>query len=380
MASIFKRWVVRDGKRIKTKKYFIKYKDESGRYVVVAGSESKEISRKKANLLEHDVECIKRGLVDPFADPKKESLTAHLEAFTSHLEADENTPEYIKRTTKRIESVFADCGFKTIDDLVRYDADAKVADALKARRKVGLSCASSNHYLTAIKNFLNWAAQSKRMPQSPILLIEKVPTTTDDAKKRRALTAEEFDKLIEKTRKGEITHKLTGEQRAWLYMIAAYSGLRASELHALTPDSFHLDADPPFIELGAADTKNRQLTQQPIRQDFADMLKSWLKGQEGRLFSRLACERSAEMLRVDLKSAKIQEETKEGVVDFHALRVTYITNLARSGIHPKTAQILARHSDIQLTMKVYTKLGKNEVADALKALPPAHHLAHHEKG
>jgi hypothetical protein len=41
------------------------------------------------------------------------------------------------------------------------------------------------------------------------------------------------------------------------------------------------------------------------------------------------------MLRVDLKAAKIPENTEEGVVDFHALRVTYITNLARSGIRPK---------------------------------------------
>ena len=380
MASIFKRWIVRDGKRIKTKKYFIKYKDATGRWIVVAGSESKEISRKKANLLEHDAECIKRGLVDPFADPKKESLQNHLTAFSNHLESDENTPEYVKRTKKRITDIFADCGFKTIDDLIRYDARGKVADALKARRKVGLSCASSNHYLTAIKNFLNWAAKDSRMPQSPILLIEKISTTTDDAKKRRALTQEEFAKLIEKTRKGEITHQLTGEQRAWLYMIAAYSGLRAGELYSLTQDSFHLDLDQPFIELRAEDTKNGQPTQQPIRRDFADMLKGWLEGQEGHLFTRLACKRSAEMLRVDLKSAKIPEETAEGVVDFHALRVTYITNLARSGIHPKTAQILARHSDIQLTMKVYTKLGRNEVADALKAMPAAHHLAHHEKG
>jgi integrase len=67
-------------------------------------------------------------------------------------------------------------------------------------------------------------------------------------------------------------------------------------------------------------------------------------------------------------------------VDFHALRGTYMINLARSGIHPKTAQILARHSDTQLAMKVYTKLGRNEVADALKAMPAAHHRAHHEKG
>ena len=123
------------------------------------------------------------------------------------------------------------------------------------------------------------------MPQSPILLIEKIPTTTDDAKKRRALTQDEFAKLIEKTRKGEDTHQLTGEQRAWLYMIAAYSGLRASELYTLPPIASTWTLTRRLSKLRAADTKNRQPTQQPIRRDFADMLKGWLDGQEGVFFA-----------------------------------------------------------------------------------------------
>ena len=45
------------------------------------------------------------------------------------------------------------------------------------------------------------------------------------------------------------------------------------------------------------------------------------------------------------------------VVDFHALRATYITMLVRSGASVKEAQELARHSDPKLTMNVYTKLG-----------------------
>ena len=85
------------------------------------------------------------------------------------------------------------------------------------------------------------------------------------------------------------------------------------------------------------------------------------------------------MLRVDLKAAKISEETEEGVADFHVLSVTYNTTLARSGIYPKTAQTLARHSDIQLTVKEYRKLGRNEIADALNAMPAAHRIAHHNK-
>jgi hypothetical protein len=38
------------------------------------------------------------------------------------------------------------------------------------------------------------------------------------------------------------------------------------------------------------------------------------------------------------------------VADFHALRHTYISNLASAGVHPKIAQALARHSTITLTM------------------------------
>jgi integrase len=58
------------------------------------------------------------------------------------------------------------------------------------------------------------------------------------------------------------------------------------------------------------------------------------------------------------------------VVDFHALRKTFITNLTRSGVAPKTAQLLARHSDINLTMNVYTMLGVEDQVSAIEALPP----------
>jgi hypothetical protein len=43
--------------------------------------------------------------------------------------------------------------------------------------------------------------------------------------------------------------------------------------------------------------------------------------------------------------------------------------LARAGVHPKTAQQLARHSDINLTMGVYTKLDLRELAEAVELLP-----------
>ena len=55
--------------------------------------------------------------------------------------------------------------------------------------------------------------------------------------------------------------------------------------------------------------------------------------------------------------------------DFHATRHTFISNLTRVGTMPKMAQILARHSDINLTMGAYTHVALFDQAAAISALP-----------
>ncbi len=99
----------------------------------------------------------------------------------------------------------------------------------------------------------------------------------------------------------------------------------------------------------------------------------------------------ADMLRADLAAARAEwiqdaqqaqelarreqsdflaETDREGhVVDFHGLRHTFITNLATSGVHPKVAQELARHSHIGLTKDRYTHAAWESMADALDRLP-----------
>jgi integrase len=79
---------------------------------------------------------------------------------------------------------------------------------------------------------------------------------------------------------------------------------------------------------------------------------------------------AAEMLRLDLEAACIPYRDQEGrVADFHALRHSYITLLSRSGVSPKMAQELARHSDIRLTRNVYTHAGLFDLAGAVDSLP-----------
>jgi hypothetical protein len=79
------------------------------------------------------------------------------------------------------------------------------------------------------------------------------------------------------------------------------------------------------------------------------------------------------MLKADLAAAGIPYEV-EGphgplFADFHALRHSFITMMERAGISPKTAQELARHSDIRLTMQRYTHKTLHDLAAAVETLP-----------
>ncbi len=51
-----------------------------------------------------------------------------------------------------------------------------------------------------------------------------------------------------------------------------------------------------------------------------------------------------------------------------AMRHTFITNLCRANVSPKTAQALARHGDIRLTMNTYSHVGQQEQAAAIGML------------
>ena len=54
-----------------------------------------------------------------------------------------------------------------------------------------------------------------------------------------------------------------------LYLTAAYTGLRASELASLTPASFDLQSDPPMVVVEAGDSKHRQRDELPLHPELA---------------------------------------------------------------------------------------------------------------
>ena len=113
----------------------------------------------------------------------------------------------------------------------------------------------------------------------------------------------------------------------------------------------------------------------PLRRDFAQLISEWIQRRppldENSPLFPIRGKRTAEMLRRDLEREGIPYQDDSGrVVDFHALRKTFITNLSRSGVSPKLAQVRARHSDINLTMNAYTSIELDEQSRAVECLPP----------
>jgi integrase len=76
------------------------------------------------------------------------------------------------------------------------------------------------------------------------------------------------------------------------------------------------------------------------------------------------------MIKRDLARAGIDYVDDHGrYADFHALRHTFISSLAKAGVHPLKAKELARHSTITLTMDVYSHVETDELRDALGSVP-----------
>ena len=57
------------------------------------------------------------------------------------------------------------------------------------------------------------------------------------------------------------------------------------------------------------------------------------------------------------------------VFDFHCLRHEAGTLLADAGVNPKVAQSILRHSDINLTMSLYTHTLRGAESEAIGKLP-----------
>ena len=313
------------------------------------------------------------GLVDADRVSAHKPLADHLIDFEQSLRAKDCTERHVSLVTGRARRIIDGCKFRFYADI----SASRVMDYLHGLRadtedKRGISAQTFNFYVQAIKQLCRWMVKDRRALESPVAHLDGLNVKTDRRHDRRALTVDELRGLLNAAENGPERYGMTGAERTLLYRLAVETGLRAGELRSLTRASFDLDADPPTVTVAAAYSKRRRDDLLILRPELADDLRAYLcsKAPATVAFKLPKPNMIIRMFKADLEAAGIPYRDDVGrVADFHALRHTFITNLASGGVHPKTAQSLARHSDITLTMNRYSHSYRDQEIDALRTLP-----------
>ena len=331
------------------------------------------------------------GILDPRSVAAGKPLAEHIDEFEAGLVAKGDTSRHARQVANRVRRLFEACRFRFWNDLSASKLQGQLAEWRDGG--AGMSIQTSNFYLQAAKQFAKWMVRDGRANVSPLDHLQGQNVRTDRRHDRRALRIDELRRLLDATLRGPERRGVNGRTRWLVYRLALETGLRAGEIRSLKRSSFHLEAQPATVTVEAAYSKRRRRDTLPLRSELAEALRSNLskKTPEATAFVMPKKDRLAHVLRADLAVAREEwlgeahtdAETAEReasdflsyrdhaglVADFHALRHTFITNLANSGVHPKVAQMLARHSTITLTMDRYTHTLWDDLGEAIERLP-----------
>jgi hypothetical protein len=255
-------------------KWYAKYRDRSGRLLLKPLSPNKDAAKLMLAELLKRVENEKAGVRDVFADHGTAPLSAHLSDWMEVLAAGGNTADYVRLKVSRVQKLIESCRFVFLGDLSASAVEAALAD-MRENPRCGIQ--SSNHYLGAVKKFARWLVKDRRMADNPLAHLEGGNVRLDRRHDRRDLSEQELGRVFTAARAGDTFRKLSGPDRAMLYLTSVYTGLRASELASLTPESFALDARPT-VTVAAAYSKRRREDAVPLHPDIVARLRPWLAG------------------------------------------------------------------------------------------------------
>jgi len=183
-------------------------------------------------------------------------------------------------------------------------------------------------------------------------------TTQGKQQKRRAITDEEFQRLL----------KVSQDYRL-LYITAVYTGLRLGELSGLVWANVKLEDSHPHIHVPAHLTKNRAQAIVPLHPKLVQEFQEEAMGQEVMDFVFPHYKNPDRRFQRHRKEAGIETIDETGrKLDFHSFRYTFATKLARQGVTQRLTQELMRHSDPRLTANLYTDVSQLPTFEAVQEL------------
>jgi integrase len=360
-------------------KWRFQYTDWKGRRHTKTGSESRQETEKLAQRVEAYHEEIRRGFRPAPTEAELASTRPYNEVANEYLAWGKSQGGRKGRSWSRVHTRNQQGRLMWWEKHLKLETLAglikslpRVEKGLRDLQEGGASGKTLNDYAGALHAFCNWCIDRDYLAEDPLKRIKRFDSTPREV--RRAVNTEEIMKLM----------KVAPEYRRLLYETAFCSGLRAKELRSLTVGD--LDTRRGGLVLHSEWTKNRQGGFQPLPSIVVQHLQEFVQsGQAKQLYKRqflrkdskpdypeepllFVSSQPSRSLMKDLSAAGIPFRTDEGKIDFHALRVAYVSFVLETGADLKTAQSLARHMTPELTMNVYAKVRGSHLTQVAEAV------------
>jgi len=384
--------------------YLAKYRDEHGRIVEVStGCKDRQAAMNVLRELENQAEKMRAGIFTETEGRVSEHqairLSKHIKRYMTKLESESTSGDHRSNVFRCLKRIAAHCKFMTLVDLRRDSFE----EYLVHRKNEGDSARTRNLDRASLVAFSNWCVETHRLISNPFEKVAKANEDVDRRHERRAMTVEEIHKLLDATRRRPLLEAMTirtgknkgqlranirdevhadrirlGNERALIYSALVYTGLRKGELQSLTIAHVVLDTEPAYLILKAKDEKAKRGATLPLHPALVEAIKTSLADREelnGRplpLSTPLFNVPSAlsKIFNRDIVLAGIEKrDALDRVVDVHCLRHSHASLLAKAGVAPAVTQKSMRHSDVKLTMEVYTHTALSEIAEAVSRLP-----------
>lgn len=385
-------------RKVNSKKWWGRYRTADGCEKRVPLAADKTAAQAMLKELLRKAELEQAGLVDPYEEHRKRPLKQHVADFRSHLQNKGVTPKQVLTVINQLQCMIDANRWKLISDVSANDA----LNFLGRLRAAGKSAQTYNHCLKSAKQFSRWLVRDGRVATNPLSHLSRLNVSTDRRHDRRALSPDEFRRLINAANSGPTIEAIPGPDRAMMYILAAWTGFRKGEIGSLKRASLSLVSDPPTATVAACFSKRRREDSQVLHPEVVRSLKEWLATKpdlepDAPLFPISGkvtggTERKThKMMQRDLETARqgwieeastklerlarnesdflIYRDNSGRFADFHSNRHLFITSLETAKLSPKMAQTLARHSDIRLTLGVYTHLDLQDQTAAIRSLP-----------
>lgn len=387
-----------DGKkcRVESPTWWIEYTGPKGTKDREKGFRDRGATMALAAKLEQQARDVRAGIDTP-RNESAAHLADHLPAFREHLEAKGNSAPHVASVMHNVTLVVTELRLTTP---AAVNCDRITAWLASERRRRDWSAANVNRYSMFMRQFGKWLVRTDRATANPFERLSPIRTNGAKSIERRRLTDNELRRLVAAA--SNSTDKpigrrwsLSGPDRARLYILAAYTGLRLGSLAKLTPEAFVWNEGLPVaVSTSGRIVKNKKPHTVPLHPSVAAELADWLASRppgkpifpKGNWSERgavivahdLDLARAAWIAEGRTKAERVKREATDTlkavnavgeVFDFHALRVQFISGLALAGVPLTAAQQLADHSTPTLTSNIYTRFGVTEMAEQVAKLP-----------